>query len=300
MLAGVPAGLPLSQAQSTVILVDNDEPDAGYWIGVECSPVDDALRAQLKLDKGEGLVVLNVAPDSPAAKAGLKPFDVLTKVGDEPLGELSELVGAVAKAHDTELKLEVVRAGKTEAITIKPAKRPGMMRPSMTVIPERDREALDQWLKQMRPGEAPGRPMAMQFFHPGVVFPSDAKLPEGTTVTIVGQGDKPAKITVKQGDKTWEVAEDKLNELPENVRGFVARLMPPGSRAWSAAFSNGRLNMGTAPGADAAGRIFGPGGNFERQMQQLQERMEKLQSKLEKLEKQGLGDDKPAAKDSRQ
>ena len=47
-------------------------------------PVTGALREQLNLPKGFGLVVDFVAKDSPAEAAGLKVHDVLTRLDDPP------------------------------------------------------------------------------------------------------------------------------------------------------------------------------------------------------------------------
>ena len=41
------------------------------WIGVMCYPVRGALRSQLDLPRGKGLVVAEVVADSPGAKAGI-------------------------------------------------------------------------------------------------------------------------------------------------------------------------------------------------------------------------------------
>src|SRR5210317_563218 len=43
----------------------------GTWIGVLCRPVDEVLKAHLKLE--HGLIVERVVPKGPAAKAGLEP-----------------------------------------------------------------------------------------------------------------------------------------------------------------------------------------------------------------------------------
>ena len=48
-----------------------------YWLGVECLPVMPALRAQLNLPEKQGLLVAAVAPESPAASAGIKQHDIL-------------------------------------------------------------------------------------------------------------------------------------------------------------------------------------------------------------------------------
>ena len=52
-----------------------------YWVGIWCMPVPSALRAQLALPEKQGVLVENVAPDSPAAKAGIARYDILGGAG---------------------------------------------------------------------------------------------------------------------------------------------------------------------------------------------------------------------------
>ena len=54
-----------------------------------------ALGNQLDVPVIEGLLVVQVVPDSPAAKAGLMNEDVIVELGDEPIrntGELSKFL----------------------------------------------------------------------------------------------------------------------------------------------------------------------------------------------------------------
>ena len=64
------------------------------------SPADDALRAHLSLPKDQGLIVTSLAPNAPAAQAGVQQNDVLLTLGDTPL----------AKAEDLEESLKATRA----------------------------------------------------------------------------------------------------------------------------------------------------------------------------------------------
>src|SRR5687767_4116277 len=45
---------------------------SSHWLGLECFPIDAALRSHLGLAEGEGLIIEQVVPESPAAKAELK------------------------------------------------------------------------------------------------------------------------------------------------------------------------------------------------------------------------------------
>ena len=60
----------------------------------------------------------------------------------------------------------------------------------------------------------------MEFkFETKVEFPKDLK------VTINKEGTKPAEIHVERDGKSWDVTEEKLNELPEDIRGHVEQML---------------------------------------------------------------------------
>lgn len=110
-----------------ITLVVKDGEDAGkgdVWIGARVNMPDDELRKKLDLPKDEGVVVQQVIPDSPAAKAELKVGDVLLSAGDKPLKELSDALDAVRKAKDGKVTFMLLRDGKKIQTTLKPVKRP--------------------------------------------------------------------------------------------------------------------------------------------------------------------------------
>jgi S1-C subfamily serine protease len=66
-------------------------PDAPkHWIGILGGPVTPELRAHLDIPEGQGLLIRQVVPDSPAIKAGLEKFDVLLRANDTDLHEMRD------------------------------------------------------------------------------------------------------------------------------------------------------------------------------------------------------------------
>lgn len=94
------------------------------YLGVQLQPLTADLREQLKVDVGEGVVIAEVIPGSPAEKAGLKRDDVVTAVGGHPVKSPADVREEV---QDTgpgkELALAVVRGG--EKLTLKATPRAG-------------------------------------------------------------------------------------------------------------------------------------------------------------------------------
>lgn len=73
-----------------------------------------------------GALVSSVAPDSPAAKAGLRAGDVITAVGDKAVDSPADVAEAVRKADDgSELTVTYTRDKKpsTAKVTLEPTKK---------------------------------------------------------------------------------------------------------------------------------------------------------------------------------
>lgn len=87
-------------------------------LGVSVQELNQSLADSFKLPQPEGALVAGIAPGSAAAKAGLKPGDVILSYNGQPItasGDLPSLVG-MAKAGDR-ASLEVWRNGKKETLS---------------------------------------------------------------------------------------------------------------------------------------------------------------------------------------
>jgi C-terminal processing protease CtpA/Prc len=87
-------------------------------LGVLVDPPGEAMAEQLGLEKGKGVVVTDVLPDSAAAKAGLKKYDVLVEFNGKPVPASREGFAALVQEAKgkTPVEVEVIRKGKKETI----------------------------------------------------------------------------------------------------------------------------------------------------------------------------------------
>jgi serine protease Do len=86
------------------------EGESSDSMGLALQPLTPELAKELNVPDQKGLVVSEVAPDSPAAKAGLQEGDVIFKAGDKPVESLESLRGAWdATAKDKGLLLKIRR-----------------------------------------------------------------------------------------------------------------------------------------------------------------------------------------------
>jgi membrane-associated protease RseP (regulator of RpoE activity) len=238
-MAQPPINFKLS-SDGLALLGDPPAEPSEYWLGIECLPVPGAVRAQLNLPEKQGLLVERIAPNSPAAKAGIEQYDILVKTGDKLLTEPRDLVEAVQAAKDGKLAIELIRGGQHKTIEATPAKRPEEARQpvgaGMMPAPG-DWETMQKWLDQMtrmqggEEGEGRG-PLHFRLVRPGAILPpnvfAESPLPPNVSIAVSKEGDQPAKIVVKRGDEKWEVTEKELDKLPADVRPHVEHMLGHG------------------------------------------------------------------------
>ena len=269
-----------------------------YWLGIGFRPLGEALRTQLGLPEGQGLLVDQVMPEAPAARAKVMRHDIVMKANEKPLGGLQELVDVVDAAKEGEISLEIIRGGKPVTIKVKPEKRPEMADPQFPpAVPGHPgwEDMTRRFRKFWPPGEIP--PYHLRFFNPGVILPGGAPmhapLPGNLSVTIRKEGDKPAKIDVRRDDESWSVDENGLDALPPDVAVHVRRMLGDvpfdvdGEEQAKIESRGGLRDMLQLP------RAFGPDGEgrVEKRLEEMNRRIERLQEMME-----GFGKKRPRDK----
>ena len=79
-------------------------PAAGDW-GLTVSDITPDLARRFGLKEAAGVVVTDVAPDSPAGAAGLRPGDVITEADRQPVHNVTQYNQALAHATNQVLFL---------------------------------------------------------------------------------------------------------------------------------------------------------------------------------------------------
>jgi Do/DeqQ family serine protease len=105
------------------------------WIGVRSQEVTADIAASLGLTAPSGALVVQVDPGSPGEKSGLKPGDLIQRVGGRDVGDPAGLdyrlaVAGVGKA----VELEAWRDGKPLKVTVVPEGEPELDEDDLTVV----------------------------------------------------------------------------------------------------------------------------------------------------------------------
>jgi membrane-associated protease RseP (regulator of RpoE activity) len=227
--------------------------------------------------------VASVVPNSPAAKAGLKPHDILLRANDTELREMQNLVDLVVTQGEKneKISLEILRKGKQETVTLTPEERPAdAPRPDLgssdalgggfggIIGPEGLPQELLQQFQTRTPFE-------FRNFGPGVIVGGGqglGNMPNGVSVNITKEKGKPTHITVKRGEETWEVVGDdpeSLEQLPEDLRPFVEQML------------HGASPMDLHTGQGGRGQMPEIGdGRLRERMERMEQRMQELMERL--------------------
>src|SRR4029078_12674056 len=88
--------------------------------GLSLVPCDDAARAHLKLPKGQGLIATSVAPDGPAAHAGVCQNDILLTLGEASLSKPEDLEEQLKVAGEKPLGLVLLHHGQKKTLQVQP------------------------------------------------------------------------------------------------------------------------------------------------------------------------------------
>jgi S1-C subfamily serine protease len=95
------------------------------WLGVQLQPLTPAVASGSGVPGEGGAIVTAVEAGSPAAKAGLRPGDVIKSVGGKPVEAIEDVYAALrARKPGDSLRLEVARGGKTRTVTVRLGQRP--------------------------------------------------------------------------------------------------------------------------------------------------------------------------------
>jgi beta-lactamase regulating signal transducer with metallopeptidase domain len=200
-------------------------------LGILLEKPNATLVEQLDLPANKGLVVAQVAPESVAAKAGIKPNDILLEIGGKPVpgeaAELRELLAGI-KAGD-KVDVVVLRKGKRE--TIKDVKLPEAKRPNpanlpraQPLLPRLDLRNPNGFPPEAFGGRGNGTRMSVSDVNGEVTIKYNEN---GLDYTIVGAREDgaftPSRIEVRDGEKT--VKANSLEKLDAQYRPTAERLI---------------------------------------------------------------------------
>ena len=130
--AGLSFAIPINVARKIAAQILERGYASHPYIGVRLQALTpqlaqeiNATTSQCRLPEINGVVVVDVMAGSPAARAGLRPCDLITAVGGKPVKNPSEVQLAVDQSRvGSDLSIEVRRGDNTRRVSVQPAELP--------------------------------------------------------------------------------------------------------------------------------------------------------------------------------
>lgn len=126
---GIGFAIPTSTVKHVLEDLKNGVSSARPWVGVQIRSVDENIARYLGLYEAKGALIVGVVADSPAAKAGLKQWDVIVEFNGKKVKDADELVKIIKSTKiGDKVKALVVRNRQVIEVNIVVAEKPRNIR----------------------------------------------------------------------------------------------------------------------------------------------------------------------------
>lgn len=93
---GVGFAIPVNKIRRIVTeLKENGKVDRDFWTGLSIQTVDEGIAKYYNLEHVRGVIITNIASDSPAEKAGLKVYDIIVGINNYMINDENTLIGVL-------------------------------------------------------------------------------------------------------------------------------------------------------------------------------------------------------------
>src|SRR5262249_7955787 len=185
-------------------------PGTGAWLGVAIQKVTPEIAQSLGVEPPRGALVAEVTAGAPAAAAGIKPGDVITRYDGTPIDEHAALPMLVASTPvGKTVPVEVVRDGTARTLEVTVARQAG---DEAQDNPDEHRGKWGLALRELDPAERQQR---------------DLQGRDGVLVSGVAPGSAAAEAGIKAGDVILQVNRKPVASGQDVKREAAASPPPP-------------------------------------------------------------------------
>jgi len=115
---GIGFAIPSNMAKKVIVQLKEKGRVTRGRLGVQVQNISDGMMKQLNLKSKAGAIIASVEPDSPADKAKLKQYDVVTEINGEPVKDMTDLRNKIADIEPgKKAVLAIIRDGKETTAT---------------------------------------------------------------------------------------------------------------------------------------------------------------------------------------
>lgn len=197
---GIGFAVPINMARQVMDQIIKSGKVVRGYLGVSIQPVSPRIAKSFRLPKAEGVLVSEVVPNGPAARAGLGQGDVIMELNGQAVNDPSDLQLRIAMMPPgSTVRLKVLRNGSENTISVK-----------LGELPSGNQQAQNQ--------EGSSNPsfqgLSVDNITPDIArqlrLPRNAR---GVVVTDVDSGSAAAEAGIRPGDVIVEVNRRPVNNV---------------------------------------------------------------------------------------
>ncbi len=122
---GIGFAIPASTAKMVLEGIVKDGQITRGWIGVEPNDLSGELAETFDIKTAQGVIITGVLQNGPAAAAGIRPGDVITRIADQPVVDVAQLLSQVAALKPgVAARFSVERKNQPMEMNVTPGVRP--------------------------------------------------------------------------------------------------------------------------------------------------------------------------------
>jgi serine protease Do len=198
---GIGFDVPAATAKEVIAQLKDKGVVTRGWLGVQVQPVTAGIAESLGMKDATGALVDEAQPDTPAAKAGIQPGDVITAVNGTTIKDSRSLAREIsAMGPGSSAKLDILRKGESKSITVTLATMPNK--------PEKQANAGEQ-----DKGSMSGTPRLGLSVAPASQVAGAGD--KGIVITAVDPDGPAATRGLKSGDVILDVAGKSVSSVSE-------------------------------------------------------------------------------------
>lgn len=211
---GIGFAIPIDEVKPIIAELEKTGKVRQGYIGVRMEPINPKTASHLGIKTEEGVIVAQVDPKTPAEKAGIETYDVITEFAGKKIKTPVDLMNAVASVNVGQpAKLKVLRNNKEKELEIVVAERP-----------EDKKMAAKQQQSKKAPGQDVPFKIGLKLANVDSHFVKEWEIPEDLTglpvVIEVDSDSVAAQAGIRPGDIIFDVNRKRVRSTADAVKAF--------------------------------------------------------------------------------
>ncbi|MCA9040755.1 MAG: PDZ domain-containing protein, partial [Planctomycetaceae bacterium] len=210
---GIGFTIPINMANFSVNQIVDHGSVKRAFLGVGIQPLDRQLRDALEVEATHGVAIINIQPESPAEKSGLKTGDLILEFNGQKVDSPRKLQGIVEVLQpEKAYPMTVLRSGKKETIDVTLGEMPDDY--SLSSFNRNEPEA-EESPQETTQEELAGLGIEVQDLNAEFAEQLGLNVKEGVVITSVDEEGPAASAGLSPGIVIAQVGSQKVNTVEE-------------------------------------------------------------------------------------